>query len=431
MRRAAMLWFLAGALLHAQSNRAPIDELGKMFLAHTWNIDGESDRPALAVDPKAGQLWILHRRSLQIVDLDTDLETGKVIKEIGGFYHAEGIAFDDIGEFAYISDTEPATGEFGVKPGMKCSIKVVDRRMVQVVATIPLAVPPKNVWFDPWGKLLFVLPDPSPPDAELPGMPHRKPNKTTSPSSPSAGKKPSLDTKSVLTVIDTEQQKVIGQISISGRVDSAQSDGMGTLYITVSDRNQILAIDEGLLLDQLKGTGDKDYTSDTYAALDWSDRSPTDHPESDPLTRYDIAPVCKEPKGLAVAWKISRVFVACGDGKLAILNTGDLRSVGAFSIDPATDNIAYDADRGLLYVPNQNGSLTVISRHVANDTYVEVLNLLTVPKARSLALNPDTGQLYLVTDKSPMDMTKADTNKSSYPSQGIERGGFQVLVIGH
>src|SRR5580698_2562011 len=305
MKSAAIFWLLLGAALHAQDNHVPLEQLGKTFVTDKWSIDGESDRPALAVDTKAGQLWIVHRSSVQIVDIGT----GNVIDQIKGFQQAQGLAFDDIGQFAYITDSERHVDFDGYRS--KCSIKVIDRRRLQVVAEIPISVQAKNVIFDSQTGLLFVLPD-SPPDGDAEAG-HTYPNrqeKTTLRFSSPAAYTADRDATSILTVIDAEKQKVIGQVIFTGWLHSADSDETGTLYITVSDRNRLEAIDEALLVDTLRDTGEANPT------LDWTDRPRTNHAKRDPLTQYNLAPACTEPTGLVVAGRISRLFLACGNGKL-------------------------------------------------------------------------------------------------------------------
>jgi DNA-binding beta-propeller fold protein YncE len=420
MKLAAILWPLLGALLQAQTSAVPTEQIGKIFVTATWNIDGESDRPALAVDTKAGQLWIVHRRSVQVVDIGT----GKVLDQITGFRQAQGLAFDDVGQFAYIADWR------GYMPGWdsrghnrpEWMVKVIDRRGLQIAATIPIKDAPKGVVFDPESGLLFVIPEP-PPEYDSNNQLIR-PN---SPRSSSAdANKAFLERKSILAVIDTEKQKVIGRTLITGRIDSAESDGAGTLYITVSDRNRLLTIDEALLLEMLKDAGEKD------SMVDLTDRPAADLPADYPLSRFDLASACTAPGGLAVAGRISRAFLACGNGELVVVDPANRKTVATFPIDPTTDSVAYDSERGLLYAASDNGRLAIVSRHVSNDTYAAVLKLPVNSRARTLALNPDTGQVYLVTDwTASEDRPKLGAHGKRNTEHEATFDGFRVLVVGN
>jgi hypothetical protein len=64
-----------------------------------------------------------------------------------------------------------------------------------------------------------------------------------------------------------------------------------------------------------------------------------------------------------------------------------------------TGAIAFDAARGLIDAANGDGggTLTIIHQH-ATDSYNVVANLPTTRRARVLAVNPTSGEVYLVTD---------------------------------
>ena len=46
-----------------------------------------------------------------------------------------------------------------------------------------------------------------------------------------------------MTIIDTERRVALAQILLPGSLGFAQADGNGRIYITVSDRSQILRLD--------------------------------------------------------------------------------------------------------------------------------------------------------------------------------------------
>jgi len=91
--------------------------------------------------------------------------------------------------------------------------------------------------------------------------------------------------------------------------------------------------------------------------------------------------------------------------------------------------VGFDAGRGLIYTANGDaqGTLTIIHQDVT-DTYAEVQNLATRRRARTLAVNTDTGQVYLVTDYVGVDLAHPG-GIGGLTSAPVE-GSFQVLVIG-
>jgi DNA-binding beta-propeller fold protein YncE len=85
--------------------------------------------------------------------------------------------------------------------------------------------------------------------------------------------------------------------------------------------------------------------------------------------------------------------------KLAVVNALTGEVVTSLPTGPGTDAVGFDPDRGLIYTANggANGSLTVIRQDVT-DSYAVIQNLPTRQRARTLAVNPASGEVYLVTD---------------------------------
>jgi hypothetical protein len=143
---------------------------------------------------------------------------------------------------------------------------------------------------------------------------------------------------------------------------------------------------------------------------------------------FPIAGGCTEPGSLAVDSKHQRLFAACNNMKLAVMNalTGEI--VTTVPTGPGTDAVGYDADRSLIYTANggANGSLTVIRQDVT-DTYSVVQNLPTRQRARTLAVNPASGEVYLVTDLLGVNMAEPGTIGTLHIAS--VNGSFQVLVV--
>jgi hypothetical protein len=84
----------------------------------------------------------------------------------------------------------------------------------------------------------------------------------------------------------------------------------------------------------------------------------------------------------------------------------------------------------MIYTANggAQGTLTVIRQDVT-DTYAEIQNLATRQRARTLAVNPATGQVYLVTDLLGVKLDQPGSI-GTLETQSA-KGSFQVLVIGN
>jgi DNA-binding beta-propeller fold protein YncE len=430
MERWAVLLLAGCATVAAQ--QAPIPSAdglpGRPFaIKHTWIIGGNGNWDYLTMDPSAGQLFIAHGRQVQIVDVST----GAVTATVSGFQEAHQIALDDTGEFAYVSD------------GLADLVRVVDRRTFEVVANIPTGPSPRALALDPATGLLFVVcsgqrgenvtaREGSSHRGASEHQPHAPP-----PSSQTPAVAPSIST---ITVIDAQQRKPLADIWIAGRLGFAQSDGSGEVYIAVQDRNQIARLSAQTVaaavqnLPQTARSGEAAAIAPTFAKtplLDWTGiHQPAPAGSRPHLIR--IGQECQKPQSLAVDASAARLFVACNNQKMAVVNANNGDLVSAFTIGPGAESIAYDSGRGLIFTANGGGygSVTIIRRDVT-DAYAVVQNLPTLQQARTLAVNPANGDVYVVT-------TLFGANLANPPVSGLGTlkvnpvaGSFQVLVIGN
>jgi DNA-binding beta-propeller fold protein YncE len=144
---------------------------------------------------------------------------------------------------------------------------------------------------------------------------------------------------------------------------------------------------------------------------------------------FPLGSACHDPLSLAVDGTHQRIFAACDNMKLMVLNAGSGEVVTSLAIGPGADAVGFDAGRGLIYTANGDaqGTLTIIHQDVT-DTYSEIQNLATRRRARTLAVDPETGQVYLVTDFMGVDL--AHQGGIGGLRSAPVAGSFQVLVIG-
>jgi DNA-binding beta-propeller fold protein YncE len=105
--------------------------------------------------------------------------------------------------------------------------------------------------------------------------------------------------------------------------------------------------------------------------------------------------------------------------------------VATVPIGAGADAIAYDPNRGLIYSANGagDGSLTIIQQDVT-DTYNVVQTLPTRQNARTIAVNPSDGSVYLVTVISGAQLDAQPVSGSNLTVGPID-DSFEVLVIGN
>jgi len=346
------------------------------------------------------------------------VESGTVAAKITGMRDAHGIALDDTGDFGYISD------------GPTAKVQVFDRRTFEVVASLPTGSTPRAIVFEPLTKLLFAVsaePEPARSSPAQPGTPWPgvAPQRSVA---PRPG--PDPEPKSRITVIDTQTRATLAYILLSGKLGFAQTDGSGAVFINVVDRNLIARFDAQAFAALLQRHADANASLPIGepVLVDWSASSRSPQSFRGQVRFFSLGPECREPRALAADNRHLRLFAACANMKMVVLNsvTGEL--IATLPIGPGADAIGYDPGRGLLYTANGDamGSLTVIRQHVT-DTYSVIQNLPTQQRARTLAVNPATGEVYLVTDLRGVDLTR----KGGIGSLKLApvSGSFQVLVV--
>jgi hypothetical protein len=422
---------LASLALSAQQPPQPTElPSHPFFIKQTWVVGGTGPWDYLTIDPVAERLYIAHGHAVQVVDV----KSGSLVGEISGMAEAHCIALDDTGQFGYISD------------GAAGKVVAFDRRSLQTVATIESNPNPRALVFDPQTKLLFAIRTDPAPATPTPTAPRTRPRPATR---PEPAREPSVDphASSSVTVIDTQTQTALGQVLLNGTLGYAQTDGRGQIFVNVTDRNQIVRLDAEavatLLRKQPSGTANPAVAPAPTApgpaapasgpakqsapgiTVDW-----TQGYSSSQLRSFSLAAGCTDPKSLAIDGSHARVFVACGSMKMAVLNAETGEIVTALPTGPGVEAIGYDPGRSLIYTANGGGegSLTIISRSVT-DTYSVIQNLPTRQRTRTMAVNSDTGQIYLVTDLLGMNLTQPG-GIGTLQTNPVN-GSFQVLVVGN
>jgi DNA-binding beta-propeller fold protein YncE len=382
------------------------------FIKKTWFIGGAGNWDYLTMDPAAQQLFIAHGAQVQVVDV----ATGTVAGTVGALRLAHAIALDDSGEFGYISD------------GPADQVRVFDRRSFQVVATIPTGPNPRALVYEPQSRLLFAIcTNPLPPEpagASPSGNQANRPANSTAATVRNQQPAPSPEIKTSITVIDAQTRQPLAQILMPGRLGFAQADGHGQVFVNIVNRNQVARLDAQSLGTMLRNR------PSANAVLDWSHESRPAQSSENSLRLFALGPDCPEPSALAVDGPHSRIFVACNNMKMAVLNADTGGALTSLPIGPGTDAIGFDSSHGLIYSANggANGSLTVIRQDVA-DSYAVVQVLPTRQRARTLAVNASTGDVYLVTDL--LGASLAQSGGIGTLRTASVNGSFQVLVIGN
>ncbi|MGA0602402.1 YncE family protein [Caulobacter sp. KR2-114] len=170
-----------------------------------------------------------------------------------------------------------------------------------------------------------------------------------------------------VSLVDPAAGKEVARISVGGALEWVETDGAGRAFINVEDRAELVVLD-------IKGRK--------------------------VLARYKLAG-CEGPTAMGYVAPYRLLISACGNGHAKVLSADDGHQVADLAIGPHPDELVYDAQRGVAYIPTagsatQGGEIAVVKVAGPHDVAV-VGHIPTTRGARTIAEDPATGRLYLPT----------------------------------
>lgn len=200
-----------------------------------------------------------------------------------------------------------------------------------------------------------------------------------------------------MMAIDPSTLKVDATVPLGGKLEFAAADA-GHVYINVEDMGEIAAVN----------------TKTWKADQRWK------------LTG------CEEPGGLAIDEKLGRLFTACGNKVMIVVDTRNGEQIATLPTGAGTDAAKFDPGLERAFASNGEGTLTVIQQKPLKikvksktepmpDQYVVAGNVETMRGARTMALDPKSHKIYLA------------TAELGPPAEGqrrpsIKPGTFMILV---
>jgi len=194
------------------------------------------------------------------------------------------------------------------------------------------------------------------------------------------------------TALDARTGAVLGTIALGGKPEFSVADGQGGVFVNIEDQGEVVAFDAGTLSERAR----------------W------------------ILPGCEEPSGLAYDAAHARLFSACGNGRMVILDSRSGRLVASVPIGDGVDAARFDAATGLAFASNGEGTLTVI-REVTPDGFRVQETVQTQPGARTMELDPVTHRVFL--SVASFGRVPAATAQQPRPRRTVVPGSFGVLVL--
>lgn len=207
-----------------------------------------------------------------------------------------------------------------------------------------------------------------------------------------------------VTAIDAKTGKIAGTIEdLGGRTEHLASDEAGQVFLNMQDVGKLHKLDaQGLKV----------------------------------METWTLAPNCVQPSSMDMDRAHNRVFIGCRGGQgqtpapslLAVVDSTSGKIITTQRIGPGVDALEFDPKAGLIYVSTGGDGALSIFHQESPDKYTLVQNVKTLPGARTMALDGNTGRVYLPVAEVGQrpDPTPANPN----PRAPMLPGTFSVLVVG-
>lgn len=312
-------------------------------LLDTWKLGGEGGWDYLKVDSDAHRLYIARATRVMVVDS----ESGKTVGEISDTPGVHGVAL------------VPEIGKGFASNGREDTVSVFELQSLKTLNKIKVGNRPDAIWYDASSKRVFTF---------------------------NAGSQDA-------TAIDAEKAAVVGTVPLGGKPEFAASDGHGTVYVNIEDKNQLVAFDGAQLKEK---------------------------------QRWPLAG-CEEPSGLAMDQKNRRLFVGCGNKVMPVVDADSGKILATLPIGDGVDATAFDEQSGLAFASCGEGVLTVV-REDSPDKFSVAETVKTQRGARTMALDSKTHKVFTVTAQ--FGPPPAPTAAQPHPRPTITPDTFVVLVLG-
>jgi YVTN family beta-propeller protein len=181
-----------------------------------------------------------------------------------------------------------------------------------------------------------------------------------------------------VSAIDAASRTVIATIPLAGKPEFPAVDGKGTVFANLEDKNSIVKLDAN--------------AKKVFAT--W------------PLAG------CESTSGLAFDVSGHRLFSVCDGSKMAVTDSRSGKVLATPAIGDSPDAAGFDSKNKLAFSSNGgDGTLSVVD--ASGSKYATVETLKTAKGARTMAIDPVKGRVYLVTAE--FGPTLAPTSTTPHP----------------
>jgi len=276
-------------------------------------IGGEGGWDILTIDDAGRRLYLSHATKVVVVDLEKNTVAG----EIG----------DMPGVHAFVAVPEVQRG-FSSN-GKESKSSVVDLKTLTMSSKIDVGENPDAIAYDAKHGEIYVF----------------------------------NHSGNSATVIDAKSAKVVATIALGGSPEFPAVDAAADrVYINLEDKSEVAAIDT------------------------------TKH---EVVARWPLAPG-EEPTGIALDAAHHRLFSACHNKMMTMLDTENGKVVATVPIGSGVDGCAFDEATQLVFASCGEGVATIAKETSPNELSI-VQTLPTQRGARTIALDPKTHRIFLPT----------------------------------
>ena len=194
------------------------------------------------------------------------------------------------------------------------------------------------------------------------------------------------------SIIDVKASKKIATVPLGGTAEGLALDGEGKVFINVDTANEIVRLDLG----------------------------------SNRIDARWATPGCERPHGLAINVAAQRLFASCANAKMIVLDAKTGKSLALLPIGRGTDSAAFDPRRKLAFSANKDGTLSIVSEQ-GPTRIVALGNVSTAPGAKNMAIDPQSGRIFLVT--ADVSATLPPKRAGSAPDYQFATGSAKLLIL--
>lgn len=188
-----------------------------------------------------------------------------------------------------------------------------------------------------------------------------------------------------ITLIDVAKRAAVGVIPLGGKPEAAVSDGKGRVYVNIEDTAEVAVID---------------MTARKVAG------------------RYKL-PGCEEPTGIAHDPTAGVLIAACHNRTVKLVDARTGADRGSVAVGKDADGAIFDPARRLVFIPCKDGTLSIFALG-ADGKPGPSQTVRTAAGARTAALDPTTGRIYLAAQQARLDDKGEEV---------LVPGTFEILVV--